>query len=88
MQTLRFGSYVTAKSETGHSGVAEWRDRFAFENRPSRRDSRTVVREGLLSRDVTGSIQPLHSYTGPSGTTAMCRKLDLTHHDEPFTNAL
>jgi hypothetical protein len=47
-----------ANSETGHSGVAEWRDRFTFDSGPSRRDSRIVVREGLLSRDATGSIRP------------------------------
>jgi hypothetical protein len=49
---------VTANSETGHSGVAEWRDRFTFDSGPWRRDSRIVVREGLLSRDATGSIRP------------------------------
>ena len=49
---------MTANSETGHSGVAEWRFRFTFDSGPSRRDSRIVVREGLLSRDATGSIRP------------------------------
>ena len=58
VQTLRFGSGVSAKSETGHSGVAERRDRFTSDNGPSRRDSRVVVREGLLLPDVTGSIRP------------------------------
>jgi hypothetical protein len=52
------GEEVTAKSESGHSGVAEWSDRFTFDNGPSRHDSQIMVREGLLSRDVTGSIRP------------------------------